>query len=52
MQQYRLNFTLLIGLIVGTLVVAAATYGLHKFQIERNADTLVAAVRKRSRMAI
>ena len=43
MQQYRVNFGLLIGLIVGTLVVSAATYGLWLFQIDRNADTLIAA---------
>ena len=46
MQQYRVNFGLLIGLIVGTLVVSAATYGLHQFQINRNADTLIAAGEK------
>ncbi len=43
MQQYRVNFGLLIGLAVGMFVVSAATYGLHKFQIDRNADTLTAA---------
>ena len=43
MQQYRVNFGLLIGLIVGTLVVSVATYGLWKFQINRNAGSLIAA---------
>jgi len=46
MQQYRVNFALLIGLIVGTLVVSAATFGLHRFQIGRNADTLIATGEK------
>ena len=46
MQQYRVNFGLLIGLIVGMLVISAATYGLHEFQINRNADTLIAAGEK------
>src|SRR5262245_48114723 len=43
MQQYRVNYTLLIGLIVGTLVVSAATFGLHRFQLNRNADALIAS---------
>ena len=46
MQQYRVNYGLLIGLIVGTLVVSAATYGLWLFQINRNADSLIAASEK------
>ncbi len=46
MQQYRVNFGLLIGLVVGTLLVSAATYGLWLFQINRNADTLIAAGEK------
>ncbi len=46
MQQYRVNFGLLIGLIVGTLVVAAATFGLHSFQVDRNADTLISTGEK------
>ena len=46
MQQYRVNFGLLIGLIIGTLVVSAATYGLHRFQLDRNADTLIASGEK------
>ena len=37
MQQYRLNYTLLIGLAVGTLVASGAVYGLWKFQIEQSA---------------
>jgi tetratricopeptide (TPR) repeat protein len=43
MQQYRVNVGLLIGLIVGTIIVSAATYGLWLFQIDRNADALIAA---------
>lgn len=46
MQQYRVNFGLLIGLAVGMLVLSAATFGLHQFQINRNADTLIAAAEK------
>ncbi len=43
MQQYRVNYGLLIALVAGTLVVSAATYGLWLFQIDKNADTLIAA---------
>ncbi|MEX2092398.1 MAG: hypothetical protein WD971_06955, partial [Pirellulales bacterium] len=46
MQQYRVNYGLLIGLIVGTLVVSVVTYGLWLFQINRNAGALIAAGEK------
>lgn len=41
MQQYRVNYGLLIGLIVGTLVLMAFAFGLHHFQLDRNADILI-----------
>jgi tetratricopeptide (TPR) repeat protein len=46
MQQYRVNFRLLIGLTVGLVIISAATYGLHKYQVDRNADSLIAAGEK------
>src|SRR3990172_1144243 len=42
MQQYRVNYVLLSGMVVGMLVVTAATYVLWRFQINRNAGTLIA----------
>jgi tetratricopeptide (TPR) repeat protein len=41
MQQYRVNFSLLIGLLVGTVVCSGAVYGLWRFQIDRNAGALL-----------
>ncbi|MGD9632573.1 MAG: tetratricopeptide repeat protein [Pirellulales bacterium] len=41
MQQYRVNLGLLIGLIVGTLVLLVLAFGLHHFQLDRNADILI-----------
>ncbi|TWT89013.1 bacteriophage N4 receptor, outer membrane subunit [Pseudobythopirellula maris] len=41
MQQYRVNFTLLIGLLVGALVVVGGGYGLWRFQVDRNAGRLL-----------
>ena len=46
MQQYRLNYTLLIGLAVGTLVASGAVYGLWKFQIERKSGVLISEAEK------
>ena len=46
MQQYRVNFSLLIGLIVGTLVFSGAVYGLWKFQIERKSGWLISEARR------
>ena len=51
MQQYRVNYGLLIGLIVGTLVVSVATFGLWRYQINRNAGSLIAAAEKRKKKA-
>src|SRR4051794_9794730 len=41
MQEYRINYTLLIGLIVGTLVCSVAVYGIHKFQNSRQSGWLI-----------
>src|SRR5262245_15156267 len=46
MQQYRLNYPLLIGLGVGGLVASIAIYGLWKFQIERKSDVLLTEAEK------
>ena len=45
-KQYRVNFTLLIGLVVGTLVASGAAFGLWKFQIERNAGSLITSAKE------
>ncbi len=41
MQRYRVNYPLLIGLVVGTMVVIGGGYGLWKVQVERNAGRLM-----------
>lgn len=41
MQQYRVNFGLLIGLIVATLVLTGIAFGVHHFQLNRNAGILI-----------
>jgi cellulose synthase operon protein C len=41
MQQYRVNYRLLIGLAIGLFVTSIAVYGLHKYQINRNATALL-----------
>lgn len=46
MQQYRVNYPLLIGLIVGTLVCSGAVYALWKFQIDRKSGWLIAEAEK------
>ncbi len=46
MQQYRVNYGLLIGLIVGTSVACAATFGLWTYQINRNAGALISTGEK------
>jgi cellulose synthase operon protein C len=40
MQQYRVNYPLLIGLVVGTLVCSGGVYALWRFQIERKSGWL------------
>ncbi|HMO87010.1 MAG TPA: hypothetical protein PKC18_19045, partial [Lacipirellulaceae bacterium] len=42
MQRYRINYRLLIGLVVGAFVAAPASYGLWRFQVDRNATRLLA----------
>lgn len=46
MQQYRLNFSLLIGMIVGMLVCSGAVYGLWRYQVERKSGWLIAEAEK------
>jgi tetratricopeptide (TPR) repeat protein len=46
MQQYRVNFSLLIGLAIGTLVCSGAVYGLWRFQIERKSGWLLSEAEK------
>jgi tetratricopeptide (TPR) repeat protein len=46
MQQYRVNYPLLIGLVVGTLVCSGAVFGLWKFQIERKSGWLITEAEK------
>jgi tetratricopeptide (TPR) repeat protein len=41
MQEYRINYTLLIGLIIGAFVCTGAIWGLHKFQNERQSGWLI-----------
>jgi tetratricopeptide (TPR) repeat protein len=41
MQRYRVNFPLLIGLVVAFVTAAPASYGLWKFQVNRNATRLL-----------
>lgn len=42
MERYRVNYTLLIGLLVGLIVAAGAIFGIWTWQMSRNADTLLA----------
>ena len=46
MQQYRVNYSLLIGLIVGTLVCSGAVYGIWRFQVERKSGWLLSEAEK------
>ena len=46
MQQYRVNFPLLIGLAIGIFVSSGAVYALWKFQIERRSGTLITEAEK------
>ena len=41
MQRYRVNFPLLIGLVVGTLVLFVGAFFLWRFQLNRNAGRLL-----------
>jgi len=42
MERYRVNYTLLVGLLVGLVVAAGAVFGIWSWQMSRNADTLLA----------
>jgi tetratricopeptide (TPR) repeat protein len=42
MQRYRVNYVLLIALVVGFFASSGAAYGLWKFQVNRNAVRLLA----------
>src|SRR5437667_1548018 len=42
MQQYRINYRLLISLGVGFVIASVAVYALHRFQLNRNAKALIA----------
>src|SRR5947208_2404410 len=46
MQEYRINYTLLIGLIIGTFVCSGAIYGLHRFQNSRQSGWLIEEAEK------
>ena len=46
MQQYRVNYPLLIGLVVGTLVCSGAVFGLWKFQMEHKSGWLISEAKK------
>jgi tetratricopeptide (TPR) repeat protein len=46
MQEYRINYTLLIGLLVGTLVCSGAIYGIHKLQTARQSGWLLSEAEK------
>src|SRR6476620_9841689 len=46
MQEYRINYTLLIGLIVGTFICSGAIFGLHRFQNARQSGWLTSEAEK------
>jgi tetratricopeptide (TPR) repeat protein len=46
MQEYRINYTLLIGLLVGTLICSGAIYGIHKYQTSRQSGWLLSEAEK------
>ncbi len=41
MQRYRVNYTLLISLLVGAVVTAGALFGVWRYQLDRNAGALL-----------
>lgn len=41
MQRYRVNYTLLIGLIVGSVVAAGSIYGIWSWQMTNNASSML-----------
>jgi tetratricopeptide (TPR) repeat protein len=46
MQQYRVNYALLVGLLAGAVVVTGLTYVVWKFQIKRRSDVLIVEAQK------
>jgi tetratricopeptide (TPR) repeat protein/Flp pilus assembly protein TadD len=46
MQEYRINYTLLIGLVIGIFVSSGAIFGLHKFQNARQSGWLISEAEK------
>src|SRR6185295_12852153 len=46
MQQYRVNFPLLIGLVVASLVCSGAVYAVHKWQNARQSGWLLSEADK------
>src|SRR5262245_1951256 len=46
MQQYRVNYSLLIALGIGFFVCSGAVYGLWKFQMERKSGWLMSEAEK------
>ena len=48
MQEYRINYTLLIGLIIGTFVCSGAIFGVHMFQNSRQSGWLISEAEKAS----
>ena len=48
MQEYRINYTLLIGLIIGTFVCSGAIFGVHMFQTSRQSGWLISEAEKAS----
>ncbi|MEM8865391.1 MAG: tetratricopeptide repeat protein [Planctomycetota bacterium] len=42
MQRYRVNYGLLIGLVVGVIAIGGGIYGLYLYQQSRNAGALIA----------
>ena len=41
MQRYRVNFPLLIGIVVGSILLFGGSFALWRFQLNRNADRLI-----------
>jgi tetratricopeptide (TPR) repeat protein len=41
MHRYRVNLTLLIAIVVGSIAILGGSYGLYKFQKSRNAERLL-----------
>src|SRR5215510_2180041 len=46
MQQYRVNYTLLVTLFIGSFLTSGAVYGLWNYQIGRKSTVLLADAEK------